>query len=437
MKFSVRVVALSLSALSTLPLASTGVAQAVSPKNVTGIWQGLAKVRDTEIPITIRISASGSKIDTAFLNGPADHPDVAPSTSTTLDGNHLVASFNYFARTLDATIADDTLTGTYGATHPGKRGGVVTSFTARRVAREPAPTSAPNAPNISGSWEIATKSNKGENAWELVVDPAPKGTPVLKAAIQRIDGDTGGLWGTWDGTSYKLSHFTAAGPAAYSVTPQPDGTLLVKSLLGPVHDSSAELIARRPAEARKLNLSAPTETTEQTTMKDPNAPLAFSFPDLSGKIISNTDPQFQGRVVIVAIGGSWCPNCHDEAPLLVNLYKRFHAKGLEIVNLDFEQGDPETDISRLKAFIEHYGITYPVVLAGTTDQLNDKIPQAVNLNCWPTAFFVGRDGLVKEIHAGFAGPGNTAGHIALEHEVTSLVEKLLSQHGSAQSAKLN
>ena len=143
--------------------------------------------------------------------------------------------------------------------------------------------------------------------------------------------------------------------------------------------------------------------------------------------MSNTDAEFRGKVVIVAIGGSWCPNCHDEAPFLLSLYKRFHARGLEIVDLDFEQGDPDTDTSRLKAFIAHYGITYPVLVAGTTDQLAEKIPQGQNLNCWPTSFFLGRDGRVKETHAGFAGPGNTVGHEELERETTALVEKLLAE----------
>jgi thiol-disulfide isomerase/thioredoxin len=437
MKLFGRLSASSLVALSLFQFTTAITAQTASPKLATGVWQGVAKIRDTEIPITIRISGTGSKLEAAFLNGPANSPDVSPASSVTLDGTHLVASFDYFARTLDAIITGDSLTGTYGAAHPGARAATPTTFTAKRIAKPSDPAAAPNVPNISGSWEIATKSTKGEAAWELRVDPPAEKTPVIKAAIQRIDGDTGGLWGTWNGTSYTLSHFTAAGGAVYSVTPQPDGTLTVKSLLGGVHGSSPDLVARRPDEARKLNLAAPTDTTQQTTVKDPNAPLAFSFPDLNGKLVSNTDPQFRGKVVIVAIGGSWCPNCHDEAPLLVSLYKRFHAKGLEIVGLDFEQGDPETDTSRLKAFIQHYGITYPVLVAGTTDQLNEKLPQGQNLNCWPTSFFVGRDGLVKETHAGFAGPGNTAGHVALEHEVTTLVEKLLAQPASTQSAKLN
>lgn len=437
MKLSARVVAPVLGVLSFVSFTHVAYAESSSSQSIRGVWQGVAKVRDTDIPITIRVSGSGSHLEAAFLNGPANHPEVSPASSVTVDGNHLTASFDYFARTLTADVDGDSLTGTYGATRAGKRPSQPISFTAKRVAAVEEPASAANAPNISGQWEIPTKSNKGEGAWELVVDPASAKSPVIKAAIQRIDGDTGGLWGTWNGSSYTLTHFTAAGGAAYSVTPQADGTLVVKSLLGGVHGSSPDLIAHRPAEARKLNLPTPTDSTRQTSVKDPSVPLAFSFPDLNGKLVSNTDARFRNKVVIVAIGGSWCPNCHDEAGLLVSLYKRFHAKGLEIVNLDFEQGDPETDSQRLKAFIQHYGITYPVLAAGTTDELEAKLPQAVNLNCWPTSFFVGRDGLVKETHAGFAGPGNTAGHIALEQEVTSLVEKLLAERPNLQSAKLN
>ena len=36
-------------------------------------------------------------------------------------------------------------------------------------------------------------------------------------------------------------------------------------------------------------------------------------------------------MLIVSISGSWCPNCHDEAPFLADLYRRYQAKGLEIV----------------------------------------------------------------------------------------------------------
>jgi thiol-disulfide isomerase/thioredoxin len=436
MKLFASLLALSLGVLSASVATSAVPGQPSSALSIAGVWKGFATVGETQqVPITIRISGSGPSLEVAFLNGPAGHPDATQATSATFDGTHLIASFDYFARTLDATLADGKLGGAYGPDHLTAKSAPPIPFETTRGSADADPVSAPNAPDISGAWEIATKTSKGESAWEFRADPPSGESPIIKTVIQRIDGDTGGLWGTWNGTSYIVGHFTAAGPALYSVTPQADGTLLVKSLLANPHaPANADLIARRPAEARKENLPAPTDPTQQSTVRDPREPLAFSFPDLAGKTVSNTDPQFRGKVVIVAVGGSWCPNCHDEATFLVSLYKKFHAKGLEIVNFDFERGDPETDTPRLKAFIAHYGITYPVLTAGTTDQLAEKIPQGVNLNCWPTSFFIGRDGLVKETHAGFAGPGNTAGHAALEHDVTALVEKLLADPIPSQTA---
>ena len=435
MKRFLRLLVLSFSAVLSVALPTNVLAQASA--GITGVWQGIATTpNDQQIPITVSITQSGAGLTAAFLNGPANQPDAAPASDVSFDGVHLTASFDYYARKLDATLADNKLTGTYGAARSGAKNSAPTQFVLTHVAKAADPGAAANAPDISGSWEIATKSSKGEDAWEFRADPPSKGSAVIKTVIQRIDGDTGGLWGTWDGTRYTVSHFTAAGAASYSVTPQGDGTLAIRSLLGPVHGSSPDLIARRPTEARKLNLPAPTNPLEQTTIKDPSVPFAFSFPDNNGKIVSNTDAQFREKVVIVAVGGSWCPNCHDEALLLVKLYKEFHDRGLEIVNLDFEQGDAEMDSSRLHAFITHYGVNYTVLRAGTTDQLAEKIPQAVNLNCWPTSFFLGRDGLVKETHAGFAGPGNTAGHIALEHDVTTLIEGLLAQPVSSESSSL-
>jgi peroxiredoxin len=169
-------------------------------------------------------------------------------------------------------------------------------------------------------------------------------------------------------------------------------------------------------------------------VKDPSKPFIFSFPDLNGKQVSNTDPQFDGKVVIVAVGGSWCPNCHDEAPFLESLYKQFHGQGLEIVNLSFEEADQLKDPTRLRAFIARYGLTYTVLVAGTPDELAEKIPQGEHLNCWPTSFILGRDGKVREVHAGFAGPANKPAHEALKQEVTSLVEGLLAEPVPVQNA---
>jgi len=397
---------------------------------ITGTWEGSATVRGQQVPLLLQISGPVTNLKAALLNG----SEQAPASSATFADGHLLLNFNYFARTLEATLENGQLSGTFGlatATAAAPR----TPFTLH-PAKASATASAAGGPDIKGDWEIAVKSSKGESAWQLRVEqPAGKSHDV-RAVIQRIDGDTGSLYGAWTGNEYTVSHFTAAGPALYSFTPQPDGTLLVSNLLASdaQRAQQRDLVARRPAEARKQNLAAPTEPTQQTTVKDPSARFAFNFPDLAGKAVSNTDPQFDGKVVIVAVGGSWCPNCHDEAPFLESLYKQFHSRGLEIVNLSFEEDDQLKDPTRLRAFIARYGLTYTVLVAGTPDELAEKIPQADHLNCWPTSFLLGRDGRVKEVHAGFAGPANKPAHEALQHEITSVIEHLLAEPVPTQSA---
>jgi thiol-disulfide isomerase/thioredoxin len=156
--------------------------------------------------------------------------------------------------------------------------------------------------------------------------------------------------------------------------------------------------------------------------------LRFTFPDVTGRIVSNTDDRFQGKVMLVNITGSWCPNCHDEAPFLEELYRRYHGQGLEIVALDFEPADELQSLSRVRAFIKRYGIEYTYLIAGEPSQLNEKLPQAENLNAWPTTFFVGRNGLVRSIHTGFTGQASGELNSRLKDEVRNEIAQLLSEN---------
>jgi thiol-disulfide isomerase/thioredoxin len=148
---------------------------------------------------------------------------------------------------------------------------------------------------------------------------------------------------------------------------------------------------------------------------------------MEGKLVSNTDPQFRGKVVIVTIGGSWCPNCHDETPFMVELYKKYKSRGLEIVELSFEEDAQIKNPVRLKAFIKKYGIEYTVLVPGEPKDLNEKMPQGVNLNSFPTTFFLGRDGKVRSAHAGFPSKASGKFHIEAKEEISALVERLLAE----------
>ena len=399
----------SMAWLGTFASSAQSADRSEADASVAGRWVGSAELNGNQIPFRLDISGSGDQVHATLVNGTEE----SPASSASYSGGHLVLHFDYYANTLDGTLKDGVLSGTFG----GHSRSV--PLVARLNGQTPPPSADP--PNISGEWEVAVESSKGEHAWKLKVKQS--GADV-QAVIERIDGDTGTLYGVWRDGRFAVSHFTAAGPSYAVMEPGEDGTL---QLLTPAHGGAVQqLTARRPNDARTESLSGPDDPLTHTSLKNPNEPLTFQFPDVSGKIVSSTDPEFKGRVLILSIGGSWCPNCQDEAPFLEELYRKFHSQGLEIVELNFEDEAQLSSLTRLRAVIKRFGITYPVLVAGTPDQLNEKFPTVVNLNCWPTTFFIGKDGLVKATHAGYSGPATGGDNLQLRNETVSLIERLLA-----------
>jgi thiol-disulfide isomerase/thioredoxin len=188
-----------------------------------------------------------------------------------------------------------------------------------------------------------------------------------------------------------------------------------------------KLIAYREEVAKAKRLPQPEDYDTHTTVRDPNEKFTFNFPDANGKLVSNDDSRFKGKVVLAIVTGTWCPNCHDEAQYLVKLDKKYRDKGLAIVALDFEEPEQQGSLERERAFVKQYGVEYTYLIAGAPSDMWEKVPQAVNLNTWPATIFVGRDGLVKGIHSGFASPASGEFNRQLQEEFTSKIEQLLSE----------
>jgi thiol-disulfide isomerase/thioredoxin len=167
-------------------------------------------------------------------------------------------------------------------------------------------------------------------------------------------------------------------------------------------------------------------------VKDPTRPLHFRFPDVDGEMVSDADERFHGKVVILTIGGSWCPNCHDEAAFLKSLLETRRDKGLEVIQLMFERTlEFESQLEGAREFATKFGIDYPVLVAGTVTD-NDplqKLPQLEALKAYPTMLAIDRKGVVRAIHTGFAGPATGAHYEEQSRELTALIDGLLAEPG--------
>jgi thiol-disulfide isomerase/thioredoxin len=377
-------------------------------QQLDGRWEGTVVVNKIEIPFEFEIVGNGPELQASFFDGDIK----VTSTSGQREQDNVRLAFDQYGTRVDAVLKDGRLEGSYNR---GTRGAPY-PFSAQRSAD--APSAGASAPDIGGEWRIPRESNKGEQSWRFLVKQ--NGNDV-SAAILRIDGDTGALTGSFRDGKFVISHFSGARPLLLEITPGADGSLDI------LQNKQTQMVAYRLDDARARAVGEPTDPMAHTRAKDPNAVFTFSFPDLDGRMVSNTDERFQNKVLMISMTGSWCPNCHDEAPFLTELYKKYRGEGLEIIAFAFEEADQLKDPVRLKAFMKNFGIEYPVVLAGIPDELAEKVPQAENLNAFPTTIFVGRDGRIKSIHAGFASKATGDIYAKGKEEITAIVEGLLAQ----------
>jgi len=372
--------------------------------SLVGDWDAsIVNLANAEVPFHFVIGGTPEQPTGTFVNG----DERMPSTSGSFKDGQVVINFDQYGSRLVAHFNGDVLEGEYNRTTRG----AAYPFKATRAA---AKTKDANPPSIAGEWKIPTPNEKYETAWLFIV--RQDGADV-SAAIQRVDGDTGTLTGSFRDGKLLLSHFSGARPMRLEVTVKSDGSLDL------LEDGTIAHAAFRASDSRATGEVK--DPAQVTRAKDPGAAVVLQFPDLNGIPVSLSGARFRGKVVILSLTGSWCPNCHDEAPFFADLYRKYHDQGLEIVLLAFEEAGQLANPVRLKAFLKQYDITYPVLLVGEPKDLSAKLPQFEDLYAFPTSIYIGRDGRVRGTHAGFSGKATGALYTQTTAEITGTVERLL------------
>ncbi len=390
-------------------------ASAASAQSLAGTWDATLQIHGVATPFRLELSGDNAHLTGTLFNGEERYP----STSGHFADGKLVLEWDYYAATLTATYQDGAFDGHYAGTR------IMAGPFAVHAVRAPEQYDGRGLfsppPNIDGVWWIPTKSGKGEQAWRFVVQQKDSSGLDLSVAILRVDGDTGAIEGTYRDGKWTLSKFDGARAYLLEVTPKEDGSLDI------LQDGKTHMTAYRPERAKAMGLPEPTDPNGHTHVQDPDEPFRFRFPDLTGRMVANTDIRFKDKVVVVEIMGSWCPNCHDEAPFLAELYAKYKDRGAEVVTLSFEEPDQLQDAPRLKAFVKRYGIKYPVLLGGNTDDAPALLPQLVNWNTWPCTIFLDRTGRVRAIHAGFPSSGSGDLYVAAKEEFEVEIGRLLAE----------
>ncbi|MDB4728432.1 TlpA family protein disulfide reductase [Saprospiraceae bacterium] len=273
--------------------------------------------------------------------------------------------------------------------------------------------------DLSGRWEVKFTEDDG-SSYPAIGDFKQNGNHITGTFLTET-GDYRFLEGTVQNDRLYMSCFDGAHAFLFEAEIKEDESIIGIFRSGSHYKSVWE--AKKNADA---TLSDPNTLTY---LVDGAETISFEFPNSDGKMISLDNSEYQNKIKIVQIFGTWCPNCKDETRFLVNYLKENDNSDLAVIGLAFEKHrDQENAFKAIDNYKDFFKMNYEIAYAGyyNKKEAAKSLPMLNHILSYPTMIFLDRENKVRKIHTGFAGPA-TSEFEPFEKEFDTFVKQLLSE----------
>jgi hypothetical protein len=152
----------------------------------------------------------------------------------------------------------------------------------------------------------------------------------------------------------------------------------------------------------------------------------FQARDESNRLVTEKDPAFRNKALVVQVMGTWCPNCMDESRFLTSVFPQKPSNVL-FLGLAFERkNDLGYAFYRIGVVRKKLGVPYPVFWAGISnkDSASASFSNNPKIEAFPTTIFVRKDGTILKVYSGFTGPATGPFYESWKKEFNSLLAEL-------------
>ena len=222
------------------------------------------------------------------------------------------------------------------------------------------------------------------------------------ATISTPTGDYRHLAGTFVGNQLVLNTFDGSHLFRFNATLREDSLVEGQFLSGTHYRTEFEGVKRAS--------QAPTWTSGRQNVVADKLLFFGTNPTGQAEVWNKERLRRDGKTgIVVDIMGTWCPNCMDEARLMVSLADSF--PDVQFLTLGYERSTDSTALVRLTQFKRDIGMTWPVLLGGRASKTAaaESIPALDSIHSFPTTVFWPVDG-EPVVHKGFNGPATGEGY---------------------------
>ncbi len=381
-----------------------------------GFWRFSAESPGGELPFFVELTREDDRLVANLVNG----EERVPSDRVSFEDRDLTIHFDAHNSRIRVSLENGLLV---GALTVLRSGGVRQLMPVRATpgrADRFAATEGEPLVNVTGRWRVVFRQANGTET--PAVGEFRQAGHELAGTFLTPSGDYRYLAGAVSGDRVSLSTFDGYHAFLFDARAEGDSVMKGDFWSGTQWHETWKAV-------RDENAALP-DANALTYLKRGSGALNFAFPDTTGELVSLADARFEGKVVVVSISATWCPNCHDEAAFWAPYYRENRERGVEIVALMYEHVDEfETAVQQIRAFSRRHGIEYPMLIAGGSEKTaaHRTLPMLNHVMAFPTTLFVDRLGVVRRIHTGFSGPGTGEHHEKLTTEFSDNVDFLLAE----------
>lgn len=381
-----------------------------------GVWKGVINYEKNEVPFNFEIDKSqGGNYIVTLMN----REERIEISNSRIEGDSIIIPLHIFHTEIRARIYENRMEGYWKKYYrqsykmPFKAEyGINTRYDDGDDSK---------AKDFSGKWVTWLKDADGkktDNYWITLIKQ--NGSRVNATVLTEV-GDFRYMEGVVYGNEIFFSSFDGVHAFVFN------GKLKKDSWSGlAITDIGeyTEFICEKDSDA---NFADPFEIVQVEPKK---YKADFTFYDPEGKEVSSSDPYYRGKVLVVQLFGTWCPNSMDATNFLKEYYTENQVRGVEVIALAYEtSSNAAYGYSRIKNMQEIIEIEYPVAYAGSWSKSSaaEPFPVMDRIKSFPTLVIIDKEGYIRKVNSFFMGPATDEYYDNFKEKFNDIVDELLEE----------